>query len=73
LDKLLNGLERTSVAQEYVDEGREPPIVVHRPLGPGLIGVATARSAGVVSLLGAEILPRPPISKEPRGDPIDTV
>jgi len=35
-DELLNSLEQPPVAQEQVDEGGEPPVVVHRFPGPGL-------------------------------------
>ena len=41
-DELLDGLERPPVAQEQVDEGGEPPVVIHRLLGPGLAATAAA-------------------------------
>ena len=61
------------MAQKYVDERREPPVVIDRPPCPGLIGVATAESAGLVPLLGDGFLPRPPVSEEPRGKPVHAI
>jgi len=61
------------VAQEYVDERREPPVVINRTPCPGLVGVATAGSAGPVPLLGDGFLSWPPVSEEPRGKPVHAV
>ena len=35
-DELLDGFERPPVAQEQVDERREPPVIVHRFPRPSL-------------------------------------
>ena len=73
LDELLHCLERASVAQEQIDQGRKSPIIIHRPLSPSLVHVATTRSPSLVSPVDAKILPRPLALKEPRGDPLDTI
>ena len=72
-DELLHGLERASVAQEQIDEGRKSPVVSHRPPSPGLMCVAATTSPSLVSHVDAKILPRPSDPKEPRGDPLDTI
>jgi len=58
-DELLDGLERPPVAQKQVDEGGEPPVVIHRLPDPGLAGTTAARHLGFVFLGGNAVLPRP--------------
>ena len=41
-DELFDGLERPPVAQEQVDEGGEPPVIINRHPGPSLAGATTA-------------------------------
>jgi len=73
LDELLHCIERASVAQEQIDEGRKSPVIIHRPPSLGLACVAATRSPSLASPVGAKILPRLSAPKEPRGDPLDTI
>ena len=72
-DELMDSLERPPVAQEQVNEGGESPVIVHRPLGPGLHGIASTRRPSFVLPNGAEVHPWPPVSKESGGDSLNNI
>jgi hypothetical protein len=72
-DELLHCLERASVAQEYIDEGRKSPVIIYRPPSPSLVYVAATRIPSLVSPVDAKILPRPSAPKESRAGPINTI
>jgi len=68
-NKVLDGLEGPPMAQEQVDEGREPPVVVHRLPGT----VLATRRPNLILLCRDAVLPRPALPEEPWGDPVHTV
>ena len=72
-DELLDGLERPPVAQEQVDEGGEPPVVIHCLLGPGLTGTSTARRPSLVLLSRNTVLPRPTLPEESQSNSVHAV
>ena len=63
LDELLHRLDRASVAQEQVDQGRESPVLLNRTLGPGLVSLTDSRCPGPIILASSRhpshILPWP--------------
>ena len=61
------------MTQEQVNKGGESPVMIHRPLGPGLAGITSARRPSFIIPDGAEILPRLSVSKESESDSLDTV
>ena len=72
-NELLDGLERPPVAQEQVDEGGEPPVVVHRLPGPGLAAATAARRPDLVFLGGDAVLPRSTLPEEYRSNFVHAV
>ena len=58
-DELLDGLEGPPMAQEQVDEGREPPIIVHHLLGARFASSASARRPSLILLGGNTVLVAP--------------
>jgi len=61
------------MAQEQVDEGGEPPVVIHRLLCAGFAASATTRCPSLVLLGGNTVLPRSTLPEEPRSDSVHTV
>ena len=72
-DEFFDGLERPPVTQKQVDEGGEPPVIIHHLPSPRLASTTAARRPGFVFLRGNVVLPRPTLSKEPGSDPFNAV
>ena len=61
------------MAQEQVDEGGEPPVIIHRLLGARFAASTSARCPSLVLLGGNTVLPRPTLPEESRGDPVHAI
>ena len=68
-NKVLDGLEGPPMAQEQVDDGGEPPVVIYRLLG----AIFATRCPDLILLSGNVVLPRPTLPEESRGDSVHTV
>ena len=72
-DEFFDVLERPPRMQKQVDEGGEPPVVIHRLLSSRLASTTAARWPGFVFLGGNAVLPQPTLSKEPGSNPVDAI